>query len=68
MVRRDRFNQNEVLQYNSDFYVTKNSPLSSPTNMNIPDMFGQSTYGGFNGNCLIGLNQIIFGGNNTAEY
>lgn len=57
-----------IANYNSQPFADSNNPLASPTNMGIPDLFGSSSYGGFNGNCVIGLFQLYFGGNDTSFF
>lgn len=46
---------------------TTGSLLTSPTNFDIPDMFETSS-GGYDGNCVIGLAYIWMGGSNLGFY
>ena len=48
--------------------MDSSSLLPSSTTMNIPALYGASTYGGFNQNCVIGLYQIYFGGDNSGLF
>ena len=54
--------------YSKDVVRQTDDLLTSPTNMSIPDYYGSATYGGFDGNCVIGLDSLYFGGNTTNNY
>ena len=59
-------NQTELLYQNYPYYLNtlgSNDPFSSYPNLNINSMFVSSTFGGLNGNCLIGLGTIKISGN-----
>ena len=40
---------------------------SVPLTLDIPDEFGHSSYGGFDGNCMFGLREIQINGNAASE-
>ena len=49
-------------------YITNqgSTTLNVNTQLGISDQFGNSSYGGFDGHCLIGVSHLYFAGNNGA--
>lgn len=49
--------------------VTHSSLLTSPTNFGINStIYGNSSFGGFDGNCIIGITEASIGGDTSAFY
>lgn len=48
--------------------LSSNALMSSPTNFNIPIIFANSSFAGYDGNCIIGLMYIYLGGNSPTAY
>ena len=41
--------------------------MTDPTNFGIPDFYGNSPDGGFNGSCLVGFQTLNLGGNSAVQ-
>lgn len=63
-------NQTELLikSFPYNFYVLSSSaPFTTYPNLNISTMYVSSTFGGLNGNCLIGMSTIKLSGNYNTK-
>ncbi len=52
-------------RYTNYVAVLNGALLSDPANLNIPSVFMNAAFGGFDGNCVIGLTYLFMGGNST---
>lgn len=50
-------------RYTNYVAVHNGALLTDPTNLGIPSVFMNPAFGGFDGNCVIGLDFLFIGGN-----
>jgi len=50
-----------------DFTASTDNLLPIGTNMGIDPLYGNSTTGGYDGNCMVAYNIIRFGGNSSIN-